>query len=478
MPTISLTQFLVPAYVLVEVDWTDQPTVEYVKVVRRNTVTGELAELRPYTLYDADNGIALSCGHALFWDTEPPLNVSLEYCTYASDVPTAINSNTGFETGLAPWVGVNGAASQSGAFFHTGTFSALLVPAGTAGTAYISDTTAYTTLQTGVETVVDGWFFTPQGWNSAYISVQVQYDDGLLETFTSDIYPIRVSAWQLVRFAFTPSNHATILEIQAGTAGFAPNTINMYIDDVSLKQPQPNTAFACDTVTVASESVWLKNPLDPCLDVEIGLCTPGVDVDCEDDSRVSYAGMADDARPANTVLSEPANQIYPIPVNRTRRSPRSELRVITHDCDARDAVVAINQPGNPLLFQAPATYCIPDRYISVGELVESRISVDQREDFRLMSMPYAVVRRPEGPSNGICGARIVDLCDIYTSWSSMGAAGLTWVLLLLGYGSWDGPVNTLPEGFRIWDTVETEFANWTAVAGGGARDWSELRDGL
>jgi hypothetical protein len=252
----------------------------------------------------------------------------------------------------------------------------------------------------------------------------------------------------------------------------------LYIDDVSLSQAQPNTAFACDTATVASESVWLKNPLSPCLDVEIGLCVPGMDFDCEVDSRVSYAGMADDARPANTVLSEPANRVYPIPTSRDRRAPRSELRLIAHDCDARDAVVDINAPGTPLLFQAPVTYCIPDRYLSVGELLESRISVDQREDFRLMSLPYAVVQRPEGPSDGICGSRIIDLCDIYTSWSAMTLAGLTWVQLLLGYASFDGPIHTLPAAGRTWDDVKVEFANWTAVAGGGARDWNELRDGL
>ena len=322
MPTILATPYTVPAYVLVQVDWTDQPQVEYVTVVRRNTVTGEEVTLRPYILYDSNNGIALSCGMALFWDTEPPLNVTLEYCTYASDVPTAINSNTDFETALAPWVGTFGAASQSAAFAHGGTFSALLVPAATNSSAYISDATVYTTLQTNVEAVMDAWFFTPQGWNAVYTSVRVQYDNGILETFTSDIFPVRVSTWQLVRFRFTPTRNATVLEIQAGATGLPPNTLNLYIDDVSLVQPTPLSVFACDTTLVASESVWLKNPLDPCLDLEIGLCSPAMDFDCEEDSRVSYAGMADDSRPANTVLSEPANRVYPIPVSRQRRAPR------------------------------------------------------------------------------------------------------------------------------------------------------------
>jgi hypothetical protein len=138
-----------------------------------------------------------------------------------------------------------------------------------------------------------------------------------------------------------------------------------------------------------------------------------------------------------------------------------------------------NEPGDPLLFQAPATYCITDRYISVGIVSDSRISVDQRDDFRLITMPYAVVDRPEGPANGICGARIQDLCDIYTSWAAMNIAGLTWTDLLLGEASPNGPGQPDPPvGQRTWDEVEAEFANFTAVAGGGTRDWDELRDGL
>jgi hypothetical protein len=237
----------------------------------------------------------------------------------------------------------------------------------------------------------------------------------------------------------------------------------------------PDTA--CDTVTVTSESVWLKNPFSPCLDVEIGLCEPGMDFDCEIDSRVSYAGMAADELDANTVLSLPVNRKYPVPLNRQRRAPRSELRLITHDCDARDVVLAVNDPGDPLLFQAPAEYCIPDRYISVGTLTEARFSIDQRETFRLMVLPYAVVQRPVGPANGPCGIRIMDLCDIYTSWQSMTLAGLDWLDLLVGEASNNAPGDD-PEALRTWDEVEAEFADWDAVEAGGTRDWDELRDGL
>lgn len=477
MPTITATAFNTPAYVLLELDWTDQPTVQFVSVVRRNTVTGEEVTLRPYVFYDDTGAIALSCGTAILWDTEPPLNVPLEYCTYASAVQTAINSNTGFETGLAPWTATGGAAVQSGLFFHTGAFSAQLTPTGGIASSYIADTTAYP-LQQGVETTVSAWFFTPQGWNAAYTQMQIRYDDGLLETFTSHITPIRAaSAWQLVTFTFTPARAATSQFIRAGATGLPPNTTLIYIDDVSVSQAQANAATACDTVTVTSDSVWLKSPLFPCSDIEIGLCSPEYGLDCETDSRVSYAGMADDERAANTALSMPANRKYPIPTSRIRRGPNSTLRLIAHDCEARDAIVLINEPGTPLLFQAPEDYCIPDRYLSVGTLTESRISVDQREDFRLMVLPYATVERPSGPANGFCGARIFDLCDIYTTWAALALSGLDWGDLLLGLGAY-GPVNPPPAAARTWDSVAAEFTDWDDVEAGGTRTWDELRDGL
>lgn len=477
MPTINATVYPSMDYVLVEADWTDVPAVRYAGVTRRNTVTGETVNLRPYIAYDADGNLLLNCGLGLWWDTEAPLNVPLEYCTVASDVDTNVISNSTFEVALAPWAATGGAAVRSNLFAHTGTWSAQVTPSGTSALVELTDPTDYV-IPEGAEVTFEAWVLTPQGWNAGQLEATVLYGGVTQTTFLSRVYSLYPGEWQLLRTTFTMAEAGSLTDTTVRFPGTPAASVLFYIDDVTVTYTAPVAATACETVTVTADTIWLRNPLDPCLDVEVGLCNPAMDFDCEEDSRISYAGMADDERQANTVLSEPVNQIYPIPTWRQRRAPRSELRLIAHDCTARDAILATNQPGSALLFQAPEDYCIPDRYISVGPLVESRISVDQREDFRLMLLPYAVVQRPEGPANGICGSRISDLCDIYTSWQSMTLSGLDWWDLLLGMASNDGPVNPLPPGARTWGDVETEFVDWAAVESGGTRDWGELRDGL
>lgn len=476
MPTLTATAYPTEAYVLVQADWTDTPSVTHATVTRRNTVTGETVTLRPYTSYDSNGFLALSCGLGLWWDTEPPLNVELEYCTTAADVAVAVTTNCCFEVTAAPWSAVNGAVTRSSSFSHEGSFSLRLV----------TDVGAFTNVRAFNATVspftanpvtVSAWVFTDEGWRGAMLDVKVQYEDLLVETFASPVQILNVSEWAFFTFTFTPRLAGNITEIRLWQAGDPTTGVPIWIDEIQATQLQPVTATACDTVTVTSESVWLKSPLHPCSDVEVDLCTPMFN-DCTSETQVSYAGTADEDRAANTVLLQPDNRPYPIPVNRQRRKVTSSLRLITHDCDARDTVLNINDPGDPLLFQAPAEYCIPDRYISVATLTESRFSVDQRDEFRLITLPYAEVERPVGPADAPCGIRIADLCDIYTSWQSMTLSGLTYEDLLLGMASHDSPTNPLPAAARTWGDVETEFVDWAAVEAGGTRDWGELRDGL
>ncbi len=451
-------------------------TADCAQVTRRNTVTGEVVYLRPYIFYDTNGALMLECGQGLWWDTEPPLNVPLEYCTFQCDVAVTKSLNPTFDSNTVGWQGLNGTVSQDCTVAKVGTCSGRLTPNGTnTNPAMFQDGTL---LSAGLPATISTWAMSPQGWNSVLLRLNVTYSDLTTETIETPLVTLDDNEWRFLSATFTPRLDVTSSRFFFIAAGLPPNTTLFNVDELKVTQFAASAATACETVTVSSESVWLKNPLQPCLDVEIGLCSPMVE-DCDEDARVSYVGTRGDAYSPNTVLLGPANRQYLIPLSRTRRAPAATLQLLAHDCQARNAVLATNEPGTPLLFQAPADYCIPDRYISVDVLEEVKISIDQREDFRLMNLPYATVQRPEGPADGPCGTRIQDLCDIYTSWAALAAAGFTWTDLMLGEASPNGPGQPpLPEDARTWLDVETEFANWLAVEGGGTRDWGELRDGL
>lgn len=478
MPTITATDYSAEAYVRIDADWSDTPAAVYGGVLRTNTVTGETVFLRPYVAYDAAGNLLLSCGKGIWWDTEPPLNVSLQYCLVASDAQINQLTNSSFETGTAPWFASGGTLVQSNAFAHEGTYSGLWTPNGTTngGGIRYPDSTGLP-YRAGVPVTASAWVYSPQGYNGIRINWTFSYADGLTETVSSPVEMVNANVWQYIVVTVTPSQDADITSLGIRALGVPPNTVLFYVDEFTLTQQRPVTTSTCTTTTITdTENVRLKDPLHPCNDLVIGLCSP-IWGDCPDDTRISYAGQGSDSRPANALVIEPVNRRFPIPVSRGRKAPRTELRLIAHDCEARDAIVNINEPGSPLLLQLPDEYCQDDRYISVGDETESRISIDQREPFRLMSLPYLAVERPPGPADGVCGTRIEDMCDIYTSWSAMTLAGLTWQDLLLGNASDSSPGND-PADFRTWTEVDTEFASWTAVDTPGSRTWDDLRDGL
>lgn len=214
----------------------------------------------------------------------------------------------------------------------------------------------------------------------------------------------------------------------------------------------------------------LKDPLHPCSDIRVATCIG--DPDCVDSNPGTfYIGHSTDIRNNHSVSLLPVNAKRPVVISRQRQDPESSLRLGTQLCEDADAMVTINDPGTPLLWQSLPQYCIPDRYISAGTYEVDRLGVDQRLQVRIHTMPYVQVQRPAGPAQGVCGTRFMDLCEIYPTWDAVEAAGLTWNDLLLGNATDMFPAS------RRWIDVETGFASWLAVEAGGTRTWQELRDG-
>jgi hypothetical protein len=234
----------------------------------------------------------------------------------------------------------------------------------------------------------------------------------------------------------------------------------------------------CQTITLESGKLWLKNPLYPCLDLELITCGSAAVFGCETGVRqIVFSAMDEEAYDPNTALLAPANRPRPIAVNRLRRDSKSTLVLVTRTFADRDALRASNAPGTPLLFQVPPQYGISDRYISVGTVTEARGLPDHRFQPRVVTLPHAVVDRPQGPADGPCGTRYADLCDTYSSWAAATSVGLTWEDLLTGKASPSGPGQPPIEGLRTWQDVADEFATWGAVNTGG-RTWQGTLEGL
>lgn len=253
--------------------------------------------------------------------------------------------------------------------------------------------------------------------------------------------------------------------------------VNILYDNFLVTDPcaDPETIEVCseDLVVPSSGDFRLGDPVRPCNDVTLQLVGE-IDPACVPTQGIFFGNMADESYESNSGALLPTNDSYPIVVNRARRAVTSSLAVATRTFNDRDAMLNLLAPGSPVFLRGPAQYGIPDRYMSVGTVVVGRHVSDHKVQPRSIDMPHAAVRRPSGPSQGVCGTRVDDLCDIYGSWDAVIAAGLTYADLLRGAASNVTPIPDTVE--RDWAEVNSDYASWTALNAGEA-NWDETLAG-
>lgn len=316
----------------------------------------------------------------------------------------------------------------------------------------------------GTHAAGDSWTVEVQPWGSqlrarAYKSIDPEPDWQITTTDTSLV-------------------SGTLAGVEANKdAGNTNGTITISWDNFIVYDPcadlVPIETCSQDMVVPSSGDFRLGDPVRPCNDVTL-LFDAAIDPDCAPTQGIFFGHMDDEVFTANTNNFNVINSRYPIVVNRTRQAPTSALTIASKTFPDRDAMRTLNEPGSPLLLRGPAQYGINDRYMSVGDVTETRPVSDHRITPRVITLPHAEVVRPSGPSQGVCGTRVEDLCDIYTTWDALAAAGLTWADLLRGKASGDTPIPDTTE--RTWADVNATYANWTAVNSSNT-DWDDLRDG-
>lgn len=264
--------------------------------------------------------------------------------------------------------------------------------------------------------------------------------------------------------------------IQAGNTNvpFTARWDNLFVYD-PCDTTQVVESCSDDLIVPSGGNFRLGDPVRPCHDV-IAQLADLADPTCVPTQGVFFANMGSpETLPASSGSFLPVNSKYPIIVNRRRQALVSTLNLVTRTFPDRDAVRLLNDPGSPLFLRGPAAYGIADRYMGVGDVGETRPVSDHKVEPRGITMPHVEVARPSGPSQGVCGTRVRDLCDIYPTWDALAAAGLTWADLLRGKASNATPVPDTVE--RTWNDVNTGFVDWNAVNVGNT-DWDDLWDGV
>lgn len=234
--------------------------------------------------------------------------------------------------------------------------------------------------------------------------------------------------------------------------------------------PVPPGPTTTGPLTVASDGdFWLRDPVRPCHDARITLCwdpnpacLPAEGIFLAENGAETYGSVGGSFLPTNSSL--------PVSINRTRVAAAAGHTMVTRMFSDRDRLLTLLAPGTELMLVGPPDYGIPDRYVNYGDVQVSRALPDHRYQPRLFTMPYTTTARPVGTSQGICGARFADLCDVYPTWNAMASAGLLYGDLLRGAAAPPPPTG------RTWLAVENGFANWGAVKAGG-RTWSQLKAG-
>lgn len=545
MPVISATEFpLLPA-VRVIVNWADVPAATHVTVFRVDCETGGRAQLRPYVAFNGDGYLRSSCGMAIFWDTEVPLDRCVRYCTQAQNAlgvamttstsPLSMDTFTrvlvdswgSTETGTtAPQLYVNSGGTVPGNYDVNGSkgthtndsvnvFRVSTIDVGTPNSG-VWATVGIPVMPTGasISAQVDMRRTDTNNQYRAILNITTAGAPALILNRTvggvgsnlvsgtppgthvaGDQWTIRAETWgNLIRakawrtvdtepvdwLVSVMDNNllsGNLVGLQDRLeAGNTNGTVIITWDNFLVYDPCAGlvTIETCTQDTMLSSSGFnmLRDPVRPCNDLHVGLCFTH-DPNCVPGRGVFFARLDAEGYAANSQDLQAFNSPRPATASRERSDAASTLTLITRSFADRDAMLEILRAGTPLLWQSPPEYGIPDRYIQVRDDTIARYQEDHRYQPRVITLPFVTEDRPEGPTQGICGARVKDLCDIYTSWDAMETAGLTFLDLLEGNASPSGPVDA---NRRRWIDVETGFANWLAVET-APNTWKSLRDG-
>jgi hypothetical protein len=535
MPTITAVPVPVPGYVYVEADFSDVGTATAICVDRVHP-DGTRFPLRPYVSYDADGCLNASCGLGIWWDTELPFDTEVTYCATGNDAagdtiltpaaPLVADTFTRVEVASwgtpdigPPWTvgptpvdfAATGTRGQTATTVVSTDYIGSLVmatpnadaqvtafPAAVALTATTemqlwlrSDGTsqngyrAIAQMQTGgtvhirLQRVVAGVITTLAFVNNiitytaaSAIGIRLRVWGSQLDAMIWDATGPQPAAFQVSATDTVFTGAGTLNLLGRRNGGNTNGPIDMQWDNLLVADvcAVPVPLEVCSTpVTIANDGCFrLGDPVRPCNDRPVCF----TEEDCPPEPGIYFGSMGEESYADNSGQLLPVNASRAVTVSRERRDTASQLNLVTASFTDRDDLLVLLAPGSPLLWRGPAQYGTKDRYMSIFDVGVTRSFSDHREEPRVFTMPWTGEDPPVGPSLGVCGTRITDLCDVYPTWDALIAAGLTYADLLRGYA---GTGVSAP--LAVWNDVNADFADWTALDAGEA-DWDDTLTGF
>lgn len=427
MSTIVATADSVLSHVRLDLDFSDIDA-PYALVNRVDPTTGATTQVRGHGSSTTIGGVAyapMQAGYkAVLYDTEAPLDSAVYYTVSAPLV--TLNANPDFSGSYTdPWyptdaaVTIRPTSSLSGVTFLS---------------FFTAGATATPTIRAEDIAATPGAAFTVTAAMSANVSQGVSVG-----------ISFRDAAGAILS---STSTAATVLAetIVTATATAPANTVSVQAFMTMSGTPAATTVVSVNSITVVSAAgsatsggallaslgaSQLKDPLRPGNNVRVDF-TFDPDPLCIPAEGVFWQSLDVEQQGANSATFNINNQANPVVVSKVRSSVTSTLTLVSRTFADRDRLVALLEPGSPLLFQAPDEYGLPDRYLSVGADSIGRVLPDHRIPIRVFSLPHVVVDSPGGPMQGVVGARWQDTCNVYATWAAVTAAGLTWTQVLQG----------------------------------------------
>lgn len=162
----------------------------------------------------------------------------------ATASPTALNSNSGFQSAVSPWTGVNATIAQSSAQSYEGGHSLLLTPNGGSSSAYAAS--EFILCTPGVSYTVTGWCMSPGGYANTFANLDYYNSSFTLQAASSSNFNAPAGVWTPFTTTFAAPTAACVnVQIHVGEQS-TPGAGNLiYFDQVMIFEtfggPQAST---------------------------------------------------------------------------------------------------------------------------------------------------------------------------------------------------------------------------------------------